>query len=564
MARASRSSKKLPAFDPSELSDLIFSPAVGRGVGSHLLETVDATPAQPSPSLPASDLLSDQKDFNMFTVGTNVVSSVDRSNYPPVVNLDLSAADDLPVLPSASVEERSQAVVITSDSRIAEPPTVNLPTVDRLTGLGSFLEEIQDTWKSFDLSTVDNTNSAEESSLSLLLSTVDNPQLSHRSRDLLSQEEVPSTSDTQKFSNDLHKHPKAVADGDPSTNLSTVGGLNSTTVEVSAAPAFVGRRTLRIWITEQGELVPPGRVKRIGPAQDVLNSAEESVYDTLWAARIVESGDEQSRIVQAGYHFLAKKTRLSKKTIQRIVDKLIHKGFIEIKEQADIYARTSTIYRVFCYSAVKERQRRRNRLYVAKIGPGFTYVYEHAPEHVTTVDRSHVTIRDRTVTSTEDEPSIVTVVPRSLSTVVRTTTTEVGRYVLDKTPLSGIHQALNEYGTADDAVQHLLQRCRQITPDCTEEEIIHFIHQKGNLIRGKGSEIYSPIGFLVTAVPKCFSGESFRLYRDEQRRRREAEEAAERERQRELDEWRREQESRLADPSVPEEDKRLIRECLGL
>src|ERR1700679_4383479 len=38
MARGSRSNKKQPAFDPSELQDLIFSPAVGTGVGSHLLE----------------------------------------------------------------------------------------------------------------------------------------------------------------------------------------------------------------------------------------------------------------------------------------------------------------------------------------------------------------------------------------------------------------------------------------------------------------------------------------------------------------------------------------------
>src|SRR5579872_3001695 len=35
MARASRS--KTPEFDPSELDDLIMTPAVGSGVGSHLL-----------------------------------------------------------------------------------------------------------------------------------------------------------------------------------------------------------------------------------------------------------------------------------------------------------------------------------------------------------------------------------------------------------------------------------------------------------------------------------------------------------------------------------------------
>src|SRR5688572_29511423 len=40
MAKPSRS--KQPAFDPAELEDLIFTPAVGSGVGSHLVRTPNA------------------------------------------------------------------------------------------------------------------------------------------------------------------------------------------------------------------------------------------------------------------------------------------------------------------------------------------------------------------------------------------------------------------------------------------------------------------------------------------------------------------------------------------
>jgi hypothetical protein len=47
-------------------------------------------------------------------------------------------------------------------------------------------------------------------------------------------------------------------------------------------------------------------------------------------------------------------------------------------------------------------------------------------------------------------------------------------------------------------------------------------------------------------------------------KRREAEAAYEATRQAELDECRREQEARLADPDVSELDKQLIRECLGI
>jgi hypothetical protein len=130
---------------------------------------------------------------------------------------------------------------------------------------------------------------------------------------------------------------------------------------------------------------------------------------------------------------------------------------------------------------------------------------------------------------------------------------------------SAIYQVLSKYGAVDDdIVNRLIRNCKQQAPDCTDEEIIHFTEEKGSLVRVRDSRIYSPIGFLLTAVPKCLSGEAFRLYREEEMKRREAEAAYEARRQAELDEWRREQEARLADPSVSEQDKQFIRECLGI
>jgi hypothetical protein len=80
-----------------------------------------------------------------------------------------------------------------------------------------------------------------------------------------------------------------------------------------------------------------------------------------------------------------KRTRLSKKTIQRIVDRLIDKGFIAIEKPADIYQRTSTVYRVYAYREVLERQAQKGRFHVAKIGPGFVYVREVATSSLSTV-----------------------------------------------------------------------------------------------------------------------------------------------------------------------------------
>jgi predicted transcriptional regulator len=138
----------------------------------------------------------------------------------------------------------------------------------------------------------------------------------------------------------------------------------------------VDRQTGEFWITEEGSVVSQGRVKRIRLARDVMSSAEESVYDTLWTASSAEesAGRDLSRVVQAGYDYLVKHTELSKRTIQRIVEKLIDKDFIAIERPADIYQRSSTVYRVFSYQTVLDRHIEKGRLHVAKLGPGVSYV----------------------------------------------------------------------------------------------------------------------------------------------------------------------------------------------
>lgn len=242
MARASRFNKKQPAFDPSELADLIFTPAVGTGVGSHLMEAVERFPAPPDNPLKAN---------------------------------------------------------------------ADLPTVDIL-----------------DMTTVATVGGMNQSTADMSLMTT-----------------VGASHGTEAAS-----------------DLSTVG---ESPVE----------RHVTLWVTEHGTLVPEGRVKRIRLAQDAINSTEKSVYDTLWTAKSVQLDDpDSSRFVQAGYDYLVKRTGLAKRTIQRIVEKLIEKNFIAIERQADIYQRSSTVYRVFSYQTVLDHHIRKGRRHVAKIGPGFSYV----------------------------------------------------------------------------------------------------------------------------------------------------------------------------------------------
>jgi hypothetical protein len=129
----------------------------------------------------------------------------------------------------------------------------------------------------------------------------------------------------------------------------------------------------RLWISESGEVVPESRVRLVRTSRDCLSAGEQAVYDVLrQAAALRETATARS--VQAGYEFLVRRTRFSRKTIQRTIDRLIAKDFIDIETQADIYRRTPTVYRVFAETAVLERLAQRGRTHIARIGPGVAFV----------------------------------------------------------------------------------------------------------------------------------------------------------------------------------------------
>jgi hypothetical protein len=71
-------------------------------------------------------------------------------------------------------------------------------------------------------------------------------------------------------------------------------------------------------------------------------------------------------------------------------------------------------------------------------------------------------------------------------------------------PLTEVLAALNEYGTGDeDAALRLINLCQHHAPDATAADVCRFIHARGR----KARRAENPIGFLLTAVPKCFVGE---------------------------------------------------------
>ena len=261
--------------------------------------------------------------------------------------------------------------------------------------------------------------------------------------------------------------------------LSTVS--NSPTVDTS------------IWLTEGGDLVPRKRVRAISRAQDVINPAEENVYNVLWA---VKPGQAETKTVQAGYDYIGKRTRLAKKTIQRIIAKLIEKDFIAIEKPADIYERTSTTYRVFSYKQVLDRHKERGRTHVAKMGPGFSYVKQ--PSNMSTVVINGVSTVAISITPT--------VVNSDLSTVVRGAISFKDRKSLDNSTSTDLQELrdglVKQIGWIDeDAARRLFEGCQnRAGKSVSPSQILSVVSTKLPVAR----KARNPIGFLIDAVPKAF------------------------------------------------------------
>jgi hypothetical protein len=68
-----------------------------------------------------------------------------------------------------------------------------------------------------------------------------------------------------------------------------------------------------------------------------------------------------------------------------------------------------------------------------------------------------------------------------------------------------VREELDSYGTADDdAARQLIEDCRAKEANATVEEIVDAIRNKGSLVKRNPRAYTNPVGFLLTAVPKCF------------------------------------------------------------
>ncbi|HJT70764.1 MAG TPA: hypothetical protein VJ731_11225 [Terriglobales bacterium] len=313
-------------------------------------------------------------------------------------------------------------------------------------------------------------------------------------------------------------------------------------------------------------------IREMKLAQDAHTRAEQQVYEYLWQnARTL---DEVSRSITIGFGAMARMVRLSESNARINVRSLIAKLALEEFGDYNCERSLGRTYRILNYSEILKRRREAGLLWYMRRTLAVVFVNPRTGEPVDLGLRKPGPLKsrpgpnltgDRGANLTPEPPPKLSGEPGiNLEPLYREEVREKNLRETSSSSDSLLFDALSQYGVADDdVIKRLRTQTRNICPDFTDEELIHFIHSKGQLIRRRDSNISSPIGFLLTSVPKCFAGEAFQLFRKAQKESREREALERAQREAEFENWRKEQQAILDDPNASEEDKKWARKMLS-
>jgi hypothetical protein len=309
----------------------------------------------------------------------------------------------------------------------------------------------------------------------------------------------------------------------------------------SSAPVYTLHRRLRI--------------REAVTVQDGHSLAEQAVYDAMYRAGKPYQGD--SRVLTIGLRTLAELSHLAYSNCKANVRSLAVK--LAIDEGPGFSYTEGRTYVIYSFREILRRRK----------AAGLTHVVR--TRGVAFVDQA--TGRTLTGTSALDSDAPGLSGPDSMPGALEPTGTGApgpgqssaltapahirNRHLMrnpeeaSSSSLAPIVTALRRYveDVDDDAAADLWRRCTNGAPDAGMDEVVHFIHLKA----GKPG-IRIPLGFLLTAVPKCFKGDSYRQYRAEQQRVKEASQTRERLFAEEI----------LKSPEADEEQKQWAREVLQL
>jgi hypothetical protein len=312
------------------------------------------------------------------------------------------------------------------------------------------------------------------------------------------------------------------------------------------------------------------RIYRAERVEDGHSATQNTLYWCLWRLGRQVKGS-RSRFVQAGYGQLQSALGIDRSNIQDAIRELQKKLSIRILKQSTVGS--ATVYEVFCCEDILVKRRQEGLLWVRKFGTRrVDFVSEHdigqeaslfTPIGFTPAGLPPLGTRPSGVNSTvgvSPTPSGGLTPTEGIGvTPIHSVKASISNTERTATAIAQIVSVLrDELGFADDdAAKRIYIESRHNAPDASDDAIIGCIRIEARRLR-TNRRVENPIGLLITQVPRRFAGESWR--QQSEARLSVTDPIATGDPA--LEGWRSEQEAALNDPSVPEEEKRLIRICL--
>ena len=336
--------------------------------------------------------------------------------------------------------------------------------------------------------------------------------------------------------------------------------VNSTPV-ITTPPITTGVDTEEEPAIPSSSSSPAGRaynIHRAVVAQDGHSHSEQVLYELLWRSGKAVDADERYRVVQIPQSELAAAVRMTTKNLRAALDRLTEKLSIEEVQSFDRGTRVARKWKVYSYKAILDRRRAAGLEWIVR-DRGIRFV-----DPITTpVKTTRVVMEEQDITTPVNTTKTTPVITTETTPVITTTRSLLGFIYREEeertsTTISAatVASALQETTghSDDDAVHKLIAGCQSRVPNATAEEIAYFIREQAARL-GRNKQVRNLIGLLIVQVPKCFEGESFRLYREAEQRRKEAE-------KQERDQWRREAQAILDNPHSSAQDKEWARTML--
>jgi hypothetical protein len=293
------------------------------------------------------------------------------------------------------------------------------------------------------------------------------------------------------------------------------------------------------------ELLSKRRVIRQAQfVQDGHSYGEQLVYQSLWNQSQPHSAD--GRIVSIGYRTLAALCHLTVNNCKANLQSLVRKLAIE---EASSYSHTQgRTYLIHSFQAILRRRRAAGLThYIKTRGVAFVNPETGAELSLIGIPVSGIPINQSGIPETGESGAPETGTP-SLDNLMSTGRTSSSSPSLLASTLDPICGPVD-----DDALRRLEGALRLAAPSITDEELVWLVQFKAGTIHW--SSVRNPIGFLLTALPRCVEGgglEALRRYRAGA----EAPPVAPTEWHTQLQHW-------LNDPQSSEQDRQFARRLLS-